>query len=481
MKKKIFGTIFILVVIFSFIFSKFISENKITDLKKNLSPEIKIKIKKIFLPYKYISELDVKIKNYDFIVSVGTKQKEKLSLWAKRYPPQNSELEFKKSNRDIMLQEKKSFSLDNNLILYKYNILNGFDYGISNSFPGSGFFEFYNDNLFIISATGIIGYSKNFSQELRFKQIKNNIDDFINLNQFNKDNWFSIKDLHISNDKIFVSFTDEIKENCFNTSIISGKLEYEQIKFEKFFSSKECIDVNKGKDADKADQEFNGHQSAGKIISLDNDEILFSVGDYRLRELSQNLESINGKIIKINTGSKDNYEILSMGHRNAQGLFYDKENNFIISTEHGPQGGDEINIINIVKEKITNYGWPIASYGEHYGGKVKRNERKYEKYPLLKSHKDNGFIEPIKYFDPSIAISAITADVKNKTYIVASMKDINGEFGGAIHFFDLDDKNQINNFNSVDINERVRDIIYKDGILYLFLEDTASIGIINLL
>ena len=56
-----------------------------------------------------------------------------------------------------------------------------------------------------------------------------------------------------------------------------------------------------------------------------------------------------------------------------QGLYFDKENNIIIETEHGPMGGDEINLIDldqINKDKIFNYGWPIVSAGEHYGGKI---------------------------------------------------------------------------------------------------------------
>ena len=65
-----------------------------------------------------------------------------------------------------------------------------------------------------------------------------------------------------------------------------------------------------------------------------------------------------------------------MGHRNPQGLYFDKENNFVLETEHGPMGGDEINLIETerIDEKIIpNYGWPVASAGEHYGGKIAAN------------------------------------------------------------------------------------------------------------
>ena len=84
------------------------------------------------------------------------------------------------------------------------------------------------------------------------------------------------------------------------------------------------------------------------------------------------------KIIKININNGE-YKIISMGHRNPQGLYFDKDNNFILETEHGPRGGDEINLINIREfnnNKILNYGWAISSYGEHYGGKKAERNKK---------------------------------------------------------------------------------------------------------
>ena len=71
------------------------------------------------------------------------------------------------------------------------------------------------------------------------------------------------------------------------------------------------------------------------------------MGDYRNRHLAQIKESINGKIIKVDINTSA-YEIISMGHRNPQGLYFDKEKNFILSTEHGPKG-DEINLIEVEK------------------------------------------------------------------------------------------------------------------------------------
>ncbi len=377
-------------------------------------------------------------------------------------------LEMKiKKNLDDLKFVKKSMELDKNLILTKYEFLNGFYSGIHEVYPGSGYLDFHNENLFVVSARGIIAYKNLKDDKQYFKQIENNIDDFINLKQFKKMRWFSIKDLKIHNNKIFVSFTEEIKENCWNTSIIFADLNYKKINFQKFFSSSECVHSLKNKD-----KEFNAHQSGGRIFVYNNDEFFFSLGDYRSRSLSQDKNSVNGKIIKFNINTKL-YEIISMGHRNPQGLFYDKKNDFILESEHGPQGGDEINLIRLNKNEIPNYGWPVASYGEHYGGNSISNKLKYKKYPLLKSHKSNGFIEPLKYFVPSIGTSEIVG-LGNKSYVLSSTKD------KAIYFFNLDDNDEIEKISRVSVTERVRDLILNENKLFLFLENTASIGIIEL-
>ena len=87
-------------------------------------------------------------------------------------------------------------------------------------------------------------------------------------------------------------------------------------------------------------------------------------------------------MININNGD---YRIVSMGHRNPQGLYFDRQKNYILETEHGPQGGDEINLVDLDElnnNSIQNYGWPVVSAGEHYGGKNPYNDHKYQKYPL---------------------------------------------------------------------------------------------------
>ena len=196
--------------------------------------------------------------------------------------------------------------------------------------------------------------------------------------------------------------------------------------------------------------------------------MIFSHGDYRYRELAQSTKSQFGKIVKINIENKE-FELVALGFRNPQGLFYDKEKNIILETEHGPFGGDEINLVDLNNKKLPNFGWPVASYGNHYNQTLEKNKIKYS---LLKSHKDNGFDEPLKWFTPAIGISEILKIDHNK-YLLASMRS------KSFYIFQLDENNKIFNFKQYIVGERIRDLANNDKDVFFFLENTASIGILK--
>ena len=130
----------------------------------------------------------------------------------------------------------------------------------------------------------------------------------------------------------------------------------------------------------------------------------FSIGDRGNRDQAQLLTTPNGKIHRLNDdGSipEDNpfvnkpsaqKSIWTYGNRNPQGLVIDKKTSSIFSAEHGPRGGDELNII----EKGKNYGWPEITYGINYIG------TKITKY----THKE-GMEQPITHWTPSIAVCGI--------------------------------------------------------------------------
>lgn len=147
-----------------------------------------------------------------------------------------------------------------------------------------------------------------------------------------------------------------------------------------------------------------------RIAFTEDNKIFMSVGERGNRPNAQNLSNNFGKIMRFNddgstpadnpfVGDKKALDnIWSYGHRNPQGLVYDTSTKTLYEMEHGPRGGDEINII----EKGANYGWPKASYGKEYWNPLSVGDEKVA-----------GTKQPIKYYVPSIAPSGLiyyTAD-----------------------------------------------------------------------
>jgi glucose/arabinose dehydrogenase len=132
--------------------------------------------------------------------------------------------------------------------------------------------------------------------------------------------------------------------------------------------------------------------------------LYFTIGDMNRAQDAQILSRPSGKIYRINRdGSipKDNplygkegllQAIYSWGNRNAQGLAQHPVTGQIYASEHGPQGGDELNIIR----NGANYGWPVITYGIDYNGSIISNDTHME-----------GMEQPVTYWTPSIAVSAI--------------------------------------------------------------------------
>ena len=115
----------------------------------------------------------------------------------------------------------------------------------------------------------------------------------------------------------------------------------------------------------------------GRMLQLPDNSILLTLGDgFDYREQAQNPANHLGKIVRLlpdGSVPADNpfidqagyaSEIYSMGHRNVQGIVWDSTNKLVYSHEHGPRGGDELNII----QAGNNYGWPVATFGVDYSG-----------------------------------------------------------------------------------------------------------------
>ena len=154
------------------------------------------------------------------------------------------------------------------------------------------------------------------------------------------------------------------------------------------------------------------HYGSRMVFDKEN-YLFFSIGDRGNRDLNpQDIKRDGGKIYRLHDDGRipiDNpfvnkrnskKAIFSYGHRNPQGMIYDKNKDEIWIHEHGPRGGDEINIIEAGK----NYGWPLASYGVNYIGTKFTNKTSID-----------GMVSPIHYWVPSIAPSGMLF-VQNTKY-----------------------------------------------------------------
>ena len=324
------------------------------------------------------------------------------------------------------------------------------------------FIEQFNEDLVIVDVKGKIFFiNKNFIEDLKDFNWKHVTSNLISQN-------VRIKDVLILNSEIYISYMEFDAETmkCDSINISKAKISKKKLDFEIFFTSKECEMFNAGRMA------FYNHNDEDGLL-------LTTTAQCKTNNLAQDDNSIIGKILFIDFKTK-NYKIFSKGHRNPQGLTVEK--NFILSAEHGPTGGDEINLIQFGK----NYGWDISSYGE-VDACIKKSSKVYD---YLKNHSDHGFVEPIYSFVPSIGINQIIKVPDNfseywkNNFLVTSLE------GRSIYRI-LFDKNFTKLFynEKIYIGKRMRDIYYikEFNVFLLALEGTAgpesdsvpSIGILS--
>lgn len=439
MKKKIIILLLILFPIITIIFSK--------NIYHLLPKEVKFNIKTQFI--KSYNSLSNNSKLLIRILGL-----EPFGQLQSRYKRNNPKIENLNNDYNVKFLPETQFG-DFNLSLLKINferknvIKNDSGYSFFKPF----YLEIYDENILIINNNGEILFSpvsnlnnpKN--ETLNTKLIKSNL------------NVYKIMGTLIYKNIIFVSYLS-MNDSCQQYNIVSAKINFTNMKFKNFFTSDACgLNINAGR------MKIYNHKGELGLLS--------TLGGEKLNQPSnqpQDLNSDIGKILFINLDNRKKI-IFSLGHRNPQGLLI--ENDTILSTEHGPAGGDEINKI-IFGE---NYGWPISSYGKQYSHIKKNIEKKY-----FKSHSDYGFQEPIYSFVPSIGISQIikipngfSKDWKNN-FLLASLN------GASLYRIKFDESfNSIIYIEKIFINKRIRDLKYskKNNAIILALEDWQEIGVLK--
>lgn len=264
--------------------------------------------------------------------------------------------------------------------------------------------------------------------------------------------------LWLEDNQVFVYYTatDHTKEDAFEVRIA-------------------LIDLEKNRVLDnlKIGQfEIHEHFALGGGIDYDknNNSIVLATGsasgtDDTVAGLkAQDASNLFGKVIRIKLDNNQlgQPKVISKGHRNPQGLTL--VNGEIYAVEHGPKGGDELNLIT----DGGNYGWNHFSYGT-----------KYTKVDDTYNHLDAKYTEPLYYFTPSIGISDVAQCPKvfsdpgyQNCLIISSMRD------GSFYLMKFNpNRSAIQSVERVHLGNRIRKIQSSEDAVYLFTDSQSIVKI----
>ncbi len=258
----------------------------------------------------------------------------------------------------------------------------------------------------------------------------------------------------VNNPFVFIHYTFKVIKSGYKESIKSRIVKY-ALKENQLVNPTIVLDSITG----------NTYHNGSRLLITPDDKLYFTMGDAGNTSLTQNVEALNGKIIRLNTDGSipdDNpipgNPVWSWGHRNPQGLTMTSDG-ILFSSEHGPNNDDEVNII----VKGGNYGWPNV-----HGFCDLENEQKY--------CEDSTIVEPIIAWTPTLAVSGMefydhmTIPEWKNTLLLTSLKS------QAFRVLELS-----SSFNALKKENvffqrqfgRLRDLaIGKDGTVYLATSNT---------
>lgn len=231
--------------------------------------------------------------------------------------------------------------------------------------------------------------------------------------------------------------------------------------WETIFEAQPCLELSPGLDQ---------LQSGGRIAFMPDGKLLLTLGDHGINglnrpALAQSPTADYGKLLVLDL--EGHHSTFSIGHRNPQGLYIESASR-IWETEHGPQGGDELNLI----KSGGNYGWPLVTYGADYG---------YDVWPLMSAEtKDHGsFVEPVHAFLPSIGVSNLI-ELNGKLFNRWGTDLVIGSLRAETLFRAHVRDERVVYMEPIPVGRRVRDLVQgKDGRILLWT-DAGDITVLDL-
>lgn len=265
----------------------------------------------------------------------------------------------------------------------------------------------------------------------------------------------------------------EEDKNCISFNISRTTISFREKKliqesdWKNIFKAKPCVypDENVG-----YENPFPGHMASGKIVEYDENTLLVSVGSFSTDpdlydSLPMDDTSFFGKLLLIDKMTGES-KIFAKGIRNSQGLLIDN-NGTIWATDHGPRGGDELNII----KENGNYGWPLETYGINYGMK---------KWPFSTSQgRHDVYDKPAFVWIPSIATTNLIQIGGNKYSLWQNDLLIGSLSGKRLERVRVEEGNQAIYSETIPVEERIRDMLLLPDEKIVLLTDEGSLFILD--
>ena len=235
--------------------------------------------------------------------------------------------------------------------------------------------------------------------------------------------------------ELLISYPQANKvKSCVRLVVFRYSLNLEKssvLKHERWFQGKPCVPIGAVQ------------HEAGRIEAIDSKSAYLTTGDLGFAHINQvSARGYLGGVFKI---SKNRIIQISRGHRNPQGIV--KFGNNLYISEHGPRGGDELNLIEANKD----YGWPFVTYGKPYTP---------SDYVIpTKTQTHVGYQEPIYQWSPSVAPTELVLLPKNSIWGKLSNHIVMGTLATqSLFFIELQGRSGISEIHTYVVNERLRDL-----------------------
>ncbi len=227
-----------------------------------------------------------------------------------------------------------------------------------------------------------------------------------------------------------------------------------------------------------SDNLFQGEEAGGAMVQIAPGRLLVTIGDHGIDgdkpgeiKVSMDPTSHLGKVIEIDLATGD-AEIYASGLRNPQGMIASRDGRVWL-TEHGPQGGDEINIV----KRDANYGWPEVTLGSDYADPGRQLARRPWPFNPVQGRHD-GFEKPVFSFVPSPAISPLT-EIDGNEFPLWKDDLLVGSLRSQTLFRLRRNDDRILYAEPIEVRERIRDLITMEDGRIAMLTDSARIQIIS--